>query len=315
MMNTEELLKYIDSFVPVWQGELTPDSRLLDFEEKWNAFHTPRGRLMSCAHRGDRNEAYYPENSLEGFISSVMIGADILEADIHTTKDGVLIVMHDDTLTRTTNVSALRASGVKLPETDNICDWTYEEICLLNLISKHGNVTEYKVPTLEELIVLAKDRAFVTLDKTGHFNWDGVMELIYKHKAYRTVLIPYDYKFERVTEIRQKMLCEVGIAAPYFAKSIRGAGILDRERVENAVEYLKENGMPPLLRCGGYKPEEDENHALILADVKATHRLYGETLVDANDHRENWQRMTELGYNIIMGNNIYAMVEFVKEKL
>lgn len=305
----------INSFIPAWEGVLKPDSRLLDFEEKWASFHAPRGRLMSCAHRGDRNEAYYPENSLEGFLSAIMIGADILEADVHTTKDGTLIVMHDDTLTRTTNVSALRASGEKLPETDNICDWTLDEICRLNLVSKHGNVTEYKVPTLEELIAIAKDRAFVTLDKTGHFSFDSVLELIYKHKAYRTVLIPYDYKFERIVEIREKMLREVGTAAPYFAKAIRGAGILDKERVENAVKFLSDNGMSPLLRCGGYKPEEDAVHAEILAPYKGTHRIYGETLVDDNDHRENWQRMVDIGYNIIMGNNIYAMVEFVKEKL
>lgn len=105
------------------------------------------------------------------------------------------------------------------------------------------------------------------------------MELIYKHKAYRTVLIPYDYKFDRVTEIREKMLREVGITVPYFAKSIRGAGILDKERVESAVKFLSDNGMPPLLRCGGYKPEEDEIHAEILPPYKGTHRIYGETLV------------------------------------
>lgn len=314
-MRTEELLNDISAFVPAWRGELTPDSRLLDFEEKWNAFHTPRGRLMSCAHRGDRNEGYYPENSLEGFLSSIMIGADILEADVHAAKDGALIVMHDDTLTRTTNVSALRAAGEKLPETDNICDWTLDEIRRLRLVSKHGNVTEYAVPTLEELIIVAKNRAFITLDKTYAFKWDSVMELIYKHKAYRTVLIPYDYPFDRVTEIRARMQSEVGCAAPYFAKSIRGAGIIDAERVANAVKFLAEQGMPPILRCGGFKPEEEEKHVTILQSVKESHRIYGETLVDSNDHRENWQRMVDIGYNIIMGNNIYAMTEFVKEKL
>ncbi len=314
-MRTEELLKNITAFKPLWQGTLVPDARLLDFEEKWNAFHTPRGRQMSCAHRGDRNEAYYPENSLEGFLSSIMIGADILEADIHTTKDGHLIVMHDDTLTRTTNVSELRLAGEALPKTDDIVCWTLDEIRRLRLVSRYGDVTEYAAPTLDELISVAKDRAFITLDKTGHFKWDAVMELIYKHKAYRTVLIPYDYKFDRVTEIREKMLEEVGIAAPYFAKSIRGAGILDRERVEAAVSFLSASGMSPILRCGGFNPCEAQLHADILAPYKDSHRIYGETLADENDIKENWQRMADIGYNIIMGNNIYATVEFVKETL
>lgn len=166
-MRTEELLKNKDAFVPAWRGEWEPDARMLDFEEKWNAFHTPRGRLMSCAHRGDRNERYYPENSLEGFISAIAAGA----------------------------------------------------------------------------------------------------------------------------------------------------GILDAERVKIAVKFLSENDMPPILRCGGFKPEEEEKHLSILSQLKASHRIYGERLVDADDNETNWQRMVDIGYNIIMGNNIYAMTEFVKEKL
>ena len=82
-------------FVPVWNGVWEPHPGMLDFEEKWNAFHDPNGRLMVCAHRGDNN-IYYPENSLEGCLSAIAAGADMLEVDVHTTKDGHLIIMHAD---------------------------------------------------------------------------------------------------------------------------------------------------------------------------------------------------------------------------
>ena len=312
-MRTEELLKNIDSFVPKWQGEFEVDSRLTDFEEKWTSFHTPRGRVMSCAHRGDRNEAYYPENSLEGFLAAALAGADILEADIHTTKDGVLIVMHDDTLTRTTNVSSLRASGAALPESDDIDKWTLEEIRALRIVTKDGELTEYAVPTLEELIVTVKDKAFITLDKRYAFDFNDVLTLVYKHNAFRTVLIPYDIPFERIVTIDEKVFADSGIHMPYFAKSIRGAGILDAERVEGAVKFLTENNMAKILRCGGFAPGEEEKHRTILSPYKDSFRIYGETLVDDNDIPESWAKMVELGYNVIMGNTIYKMLEFIKK--
>ena len=56
--------------------------------------------VLVAAHRGDwRN---YPENSLEGINSAIEMGVDIVELDLQCTKDSVLILMHDNTLDRTT---------------------------------------------------------------------------------------------------------------------------------------------------------------------------------------------------------------------
>ena len=178
-MRTEEWLQQPDRFVPAWRGEWEPDPRMLDFEEKWKAFHTPGGRLMVCAHRGDRNELY-PENSLEGFYSAILAGADILEADIHTAKDGTLILLHDDTLTRTTNVAQLRSAGAEgLPPTDAVSDWSAEQLRRLRLTLPDGRVTACAVPTLEQLLLLARGRAFVTLDKAHAFSFEqGVLPLL-----------------------------------------------------------------------------------------------------------------------------------------
>lgn len=53
-----------------------------------------------CAHRGDRAE--YPENTVPAFLSAVKKGAAMVEFDVHRCKTGELIVMHDDTIDRTT---------------------------------------------------------------------------------------------------------------------------------------------------------------------------------------------------------------------
>jgi len=53
-----------------------------------------------CAHRGDRAE--FPENTVSAFEAAVKKGAAMVEFDVHRCKTGELIVMHDDTIDRTT---------------------------------------------------------------------------------------------------------------------------------------------------------------------------------------------------------------------
>jgi len=314
-MKTEDMLRDPSRFVPAWQGEWQPHPAMLDFEEKWRAFHTPNGRLMSCAHRGDRNELY-PENSLEGFLSVILAGADILEADIHTTRDGVLVIMHDDTVKRTTNVDALRRAGVSLPASDRIADWRYEELRALRLLGTDGStVTDYAVPTLRELILLAKDRCFITLDKIHAFSFEESVEpLLCELDAHRTVLIPYNYDLPRVLALREMQLRRHGVCSPFFAHIGEDKGVMSPKKMQTVPAILKENGLAPVLRGGEYLPEEREALSPYLAPLKGTHRIYAETLRAIHDNEAHWQEMTSLGYNVIMGNKIYALLAFIKQR-
>ena len=56
--------------------------------------------MINYAHRGA--SAYYPENTLRAFYAGLEMGADGIETDIQRTKDGVLVLSHDDSLERTT---------------------------------------------------------------------------------------------------------------------------------------------------------------------------------------------------------------------
>ncbi|MBO8435922.1 MAG: glycerophosphodiester phosphodiesterase [Spirochaetes bacterium] len=64
-----------------------------------HAFLTPLPRIV--AHRGDSK--YYPENTLPAFISAAELGVDVIETDVHLTKDGKIVIWHDPTLDRNTN--------------------------------------------------------------------------------------------------------------------------------------------------------------------------------------------------------------------
>ena len=56
---------------------------------------------INIAHRGGAEIA--PENTLEGFREGLRVGAGVLELDVHTTADGHVVVIHDDTIDRTTD--------------------------------------------------------------------------------------------------------------------------------------------------------------------------------------------------------------------
>ena len=302
----------VNDFIPLWESDTKKTVRAWDFEEKWQSFHAPNGRLMSCAHRGDRNQIY-PENSLEAFYSAVLAGADMLEADIRVTKDGVPIVMHDETLTRTTDLSALRAAGAKgLPKSDLVADWMLEEVRRVRPVMPDGSMTDCHIPTLEEVILLAKDRCFVTLDKTESFSFEEqIMPLIEKHDAWRTVLVPYIYDFERVSAIQEMIKEKCGHYAPYFARAER-KGQMNEERMAAAIDFLREVGYAPILRSGEFFAENESITAFLQAHVKGKYRLYAESLQAPHDNEENWRKMAEAGCGILMGNRNYELIEFVR---
>jgi glycerophosphoryl diester phosphodiesterase len=60
-------------------------------------------RPLVMAHRG--GAGLWPENTMHAFSRAVEMGVDVLEMDMHSTKDGVLVIIHDSTVDRTTNGS------------------------------------------------------------------------------------------------------------------------------------------------------------------------------------------------------------------
>ncbi len=93
-------------------------------------------RIMSVAgHRGDPR--YYPENTMSAFKSAYLKGADMIETDVRLTKDLVLVLMHDDTVNRTTDGEGL------------IKDMTLDELMKLNVGTAE---TPERVPLFEEFM-------------------------------------------------------------------------------------------------------------------------------------------------------------------
>lgn len=103
-------------------------------------------RPLVFAHRG--GGGLIPENTLEAFVYSARMGVDVLELDVHATKDGALVVLHDASVDRTTDGRG-RVNELTLDEIKKL-DAGY-------LFSADGNQTfpfrgrGVTVPTLSEI--------------------------------------------------------------------------------------------------------------------------------------------------------------------
>lgn len=111
-------------------------------------YHHPE-KVLVAAHRADHNN--YPENSLPAIKRAIAAGIDIVELDIRETKDGKIVIMHDERVDRTTNGKGL------------VSEMTYAEIALLRL-KKEEHITAEHIPTLEEVLKLTKGLIMIDLD-------------------------------------------------------------------------------------------------------------------------------------------------------
>lgn len=100
---------------------------------------------LVMAHRGNSSDWTIPENSEAAIMKCVEDKVDIVETDLYTTKDGILVVSHDADLGRETNGSGSIASK------------TLSQIKQLNLKDRNGNVTEYRMLTFDEYLNACKE--------------------------------------------------------------------------------------------------------------------------------------------------------------
>ena len=109
-------------------------------------------RVILAAHRGDRKTC--PENTMPAFKKAINFGVDMIETDIHMTKDGQLVVIHDRNTKRTTGYDGLvDQMTLKEIKTLDAGGWFSEEF---------KNET---IPTVKEFIDLIKDTSIL-------INWE-----------------------------------------------------------------------------------------------------------------------------------------------
>ena len=123
-------------------------------QEGWSALlSNPEKKVLVAAHRGDWQR--FPENSIPGVMSCINMGIDIVEVDVQETMDGKFILMHDETVNRTTNGKG------------KVANLLFNDIIQLKLKNKKGELTSFQVPSLDTILKLCKNKIVVNLDKSS----------------------------------------------------------------------------------------------------------------------------------------------------
>lgn len=176
----------------------------------WTADRKP----MVSAHRGGPYPGF-PENAIETFENVLSYTPAIIEFDVELTKDSILILMHDNTLDRTTNGSG------------KVSDHTWDEIRQLNLKDPEGNLTNYRVPLLIEALVWSRDKTILTVDVKKSVPFERVVKEI---EATGTVpnaaVITYNFEdAKKVHELNPDLMLSVTIRNKEEIQRLEATGI------------------------------------------------------------------------------------------
>jgi glycerophosphoryl diester phosphodiesterase len=118
-------------------------------------------KILKIGHRGANG--YEPENTLVSFEKAIEMGADGIELDVHLSLDGHLVVIHDETIDRTTN-----GKGV------------VNQLTLAELKSFKIN-GKFEIPTLDEVLDLVDQRCFINIELKNQDTAAEVVQLIEKY--------------------------------------------------------------------------------------------------------------------------------------
>ena len=136
--------------------------------------------VLVVSHRADWR--YAAENSMMAIENAIKLGVDIIELDVQRTKDGHLVLMHDETLDRTTTGKG-RVDSIMLESLKN-----------LRLRNGIGIRTSETVPTLEEVLVKTKGRVLLNLDKADRYI-DEVYALMHKTGTTKYIVMKTNKSF------------------------------------------------------------------------------------------------------------------------
>lgn len=258
-------------------------------------------KVLVVAHRGDWRNA--PENSLAAIESAIKMKVDIVELDVKRTKDGQLILMHDQSLERTTTGKG------------KVSDWMLDSIKTLKLKDGCGIKTKHTVPTLEEAMLVAKGKIMVNLDHAYSF-FDEVYEVLQKTGTTSQVIMKGSKPVEIVKKEFGKYLNEV-----FYMPVVN----LDKKDAQKEVEnYL--NRLHPIAFELVYRKADNPLPVKMKKILQGKSLIWYNTLWDTlaggydddlaleNPDKSYGYLINELGTRILQTDRPAYMLEYLKNK-
>jgi glycerophosphoryl diester phosphodiesterase len=263
----------------------------------------PAGGVLVIAHRACWRQA--PENSIEAIEACVRSGIDMVEIDVRRTRDGHLVVIHDDTVDRTTN-------GV-----GSVSELTLAEVSALRLRSGMGGegstLTESRVPTLEQALASAMGNILVNLDAK-----DDV-----RSEAYATAA-----KMGMADQILIKMAMvspdDVDLAATKFFGNTHFMPIVRQTNGSLEQQVQRFAGIEKVAFEVIYADELQLKAACRAAAAQAT-RCWVNTMwenlspghsddVSVQDPDAHWGQLVRLGVNMMQTDRPVALIAFLQSR-
>lgn len=174
-------------------------------------------KYFISAHRGGRYIKGYPENAIPTFEYTLKKVPDaLIEMDVNITADGVLILMHDKSLERTTTASGLVSKSY------------WSEISNVQLLDDYGNITPFTVPTFINVLKWAKPRGVILkVDIKRGVPYEKVIRTIEKYDMTdQVILITYTAEgAEEAYKLTQDMMISASIRNMEEWSRIQKAGI------------------------------------------------------------------------------------------
>lgn len=166
--------------------------------------------MLKIGHRGAKG--YEPENTLIAFEKAINLGVDGIELDVHVSFDNELIVIHDETVDRTTNGKG-----------------EVNQLSLKELKALKIEITE-KIPTLTEVLDLVNQRCFINIELKGIGTAQPVIQLISYYISEKN----WDYNNFIISSFDWKMLEET-----HSLDSKIKIGVLTEESIDTALALAK----------------------------------------------------------------------------
>jgi glycerophosphoryl diester phosphodiesterase len=232
--------------------------------------------VLSVGHRG--TIVWGPENTIPAFMTAIAMGADAVEMDVQETADGVLILMHDATLDRTTNCSGEVAKKT----------WAEIKWPACKVIPLLPGIQSAPIPRFQDVLYKLKGRTVIEVDVKTPFSAEEVARQI-----------------SRAGMKKQVMVLTSSIDAAKFVYAPLGIAVLAQANSYSKVlEFLRMNPKPVAIEVDIKLLPQVQNVVHKAGSRVSVDALGACDLIGATCYRQ----LVRWGADLIQTDNLPALV-------
>jgi len=265
------------------------------------AFNRTNKQILVAAHRGDWRNA--PENSLNALLNCINKGFDMMELDVKMTKDSQLVVMHDNTIDRTTNGKG------------KVSDFTLEEISKFKLKNGLGRVTINPIPTFKEMMLEAKGKILINVDK-GNDHLPEVFKVLRETGTMQQAVVNVGDNISY-----QKLISTEKIPADAYIMVVVNMAKSDAMEIIKGYQSAAKSVIQPVFNTDTLSslqklPEIAKNQIVWLNSLWPS--LNGghddDRAVEQNQKKESWGWLTDFNPVFIQSDRPADLIQYLKER-